>query len=56
MKYVQFLAENILWYYKWTENGWGAVDFRICLHQQNVVTPSYEFCPHLAQLDNLDSV
>ena len=38
--------------------GWGAVDFRICLppkyHGFSISAQSYEFCPHLAQLDNLD--
>ena len=37
---------------------WGAVDFRICMAPKNhgylISAQSYEFCPHLAQLDNLD--
>ena len=38
--------------------GWGALDFRISLakkyHGYSISAESYEFCPHLAQLDNLD--
>ena len=37
---------------------WGAVDFRILLapkyHGYSISAQSYEFFPHLAQLDNLD--
>ena len=39
-------------------HGWGAVDFRICLalkyHGYSLSAQRYEFCPHLAQIDNLD--
>ena len=37
---------------------WGAVDFKICLapkyHGYSISAQSYEFYPHMAQLDNLD--
>ena len=36
----------------------GAVNFRICLalkyHGNSISANSYDFCPHLAQLDTLD--
>ena len=36
----------------------GAVNFRICLalkyHGNSISAQSYDFCPHLAQLDTLD--
>ena len=39
-------------------HAWGAVDHRIYLGQENhgysISAQSYEFCPQLAQLDNLD--
>ena len=37
---------------------WGALDFRMCAapkyHGFSISAQSYEFCPPLAQLDNLD--
>ena len=39
-------------------HGWGAMYFRICLapkyHGYSISAQNYEFCSHLAQLDNLD--
>ena len=38
--------------------GWGALDFRISLtltnHGFSISAHSYDFCPRLAQLDNID--